>query len=167
VRVGLVLGAGGTSGYGWHTGVLRGIEEVAGLDPRTIVEMVGTSAGSYACAYLRGGVHGADLFAAATGDTTMSSAGAEVLTRIGASTELGAPTRPVLRPLASSVVTDAIRERRRPRIGAIVAGLLPAGTVSAEPFLGPLRALWVSVRFGPATVPTSPSTAPGCGPPWT
>jgi NTE family protein len=142
MRLGLVLGAGGTSGYGWHTGVLRGLEEAIGLDPREIEQMVGTSAGSYACAYLRAGVRGADLFSAATGDIAMTDAGAAVLARIGTSEELDRPTRPVLRPLASSVLTDAIRDRRRPRVGALVAGLLPRGTVSAEPFLGPLRTLW-------------------------
>lgn len=142
MRLGLVLGAGGTSGYGWHTGVLRGLEDAIGLDPREIEQMVGTSAGSYACAYLRGGVRGADLFAAATGDIAMTDSGAAVLARIGTSEELDRPTRPVFRPLASSVLTDAIRDRRRPRVGALVAGLLPRGTVSAEPFLGPLRTLW-------------------------
>jgi NTE family protein len=142
VRLGLVLGAGGTAGYGWHTGILRGLEEVTGVDPRTVEDMVGTSAGAYACAYIRGGVRGVDLFAAATGGANLSEAGIQLLARIGATEELAAPSRPVLRPLASTVLTGAFRERRRPRIGAVVAGLLPAGTVSPEPFLGPLRTLW-------------------------
>jgi NTE family protein len=36
----------------------------------------------------------------------------------------------------------AVRDRRLPRVGALLAGLLPAGTVSGEPWLAPLRLLW-------------------------
>jgi NTE family protein len=146
VRLGLVLGAGGTPGYGWHTGVLRALEEVAGLDPRLIDAMVGTSAGAYAAAYLRGGFSGASLFDAAVGvEHTGHAAG--LAARVGAIGQLAAARRPLLRPIAPSVAAPgtlaaAFRAGRPPRVGPLLAGLLPAGTVSGEPFLGPLRKLW-------------------------
>lgn len=141
MRVGLVLGAGGTNGYGWHTGVLRGLEEIAPFRLGDITEMVGTSAGAYAVSYLRGGFTGADLFAAAVGETP-SPEGAVLAQRVGSTGQLGKPERAVLKPIAPSMLQSVARERRLPRLGTVLAGLLPAGTVSGEPFLAPLRALW-------------------------
>jgi NTE family protein len=47
-----VLGAGGTAGEAFHRGVLRAMDE-AGLDPRSAVVVVGTSAGSIVAAAVR------------------------------------------------------------------------------------------------------------------
>lgn len=104
--------------------------------------MVGTSAGSYVAAYVRAGIRPADLMAVATRQPVSAEA-AGLVRRLGASEELApAPTRPPPRPLAAGVVAAAIRSRRLPRAGALLAALLPAGTVDAEPFLAPLRELW-------------------------
>jgi NTE family protein len=51
-RVGLVLGAGGVTGDGFHRGVLRALHE-AGWDPRAADVVVGTSAGAMVGAHLR------------------------------------------------------------------------------------------------------------------
>jgi NTE family protein len=141
VRVGIVLGGGGTVGYGWHTGVLRGLAEVLDIDARTVQEMVGTSAGSYAVAYSRAGIAPADLFALAVGEPP-SAAGAELVERGGTMGELGTPSRRVLRPSDPTVLRRAWQQRKMPRIGALAGGLLPTGDVSAEPYLGPIRRLY-------------------------
>jgi hypothetical protein len=106
VRIGVVLGGGGTVGYGWHTGVLRGLHEVVGIDPREAAEMVGTSAGSYAVAYTRAGISGADLFALAVGDKP-SAAGAEMVALGGPMGELAAPGKRALRPSDATVLKEA------------------------------------------------------------
>jgi NTE family protein len=62
-RIGLVLGAGGLVGHAWHAGVLAGLAEGLGWDPRTADVVVGTSAGSVVAAMLRGGLSAADVFA--------------------------------------------------------------------------------------------------------
>ncbi|HEX7355513.1 MAG TPA: patatin-like phospholipase family protein [Mycobacteriales bacterium] len=141
MRVGIVLGGGGTVGYGWHTGVLRGLAEITGIDARAADEVVGTSAGSYAAAYVRAGVSGADLFALAVGDP-VSAEGQVLVRRAGRVGELDSPARRSLRPSDPSVLRRAVTERRVPPLGALLGGLLPDGTVSAEPYLGPLRTLF-------------------------
>jgi len=55
MKVGLVLGAGGTVGMAYHAGVLRALEVEAGFVPGTADLIVGTSAGSVIGAYLRTG----------------------------------------------------------------------------------------------------------------
>jgi NTE family protein len=52
LRLGLVLGAGGTAGEAFHRGVLRAMEE-AGIDARTADVVVGTSAGAIVAASVR------------------------------------------------------------------------------------------------------------------
>lgn len=53
MRLGLVLGAGGTAGVAFHSGVVRAMKDI-GLDPGSADVMVGTSAGSIVAALLRG-----------------------------------------------------------------------------------------------------------------
>ncbi len=55
MKIGLVLGAGGTVGMAYHAGVLRALEVEAGFVPNTADLIVGTSAGSVIGAYLRTG----------------------------------------------------------------------------------------------------------------
>lgn len=55
MRLGLVLGAGGTVGLAYHAGVLRALERVGGIVPDSADVIVGTSAGAVAGAYLRSG----------------------------------------------------------------------------------------------------------------
>jgi NTE family protein len=51
----LVLSVGGVVGEAWHSGVLAGIEDEAGIDFREVEYMVGTSAGSIVAATLAAG----------------------------------------------------------------------------------------------------------------
>jgi NTE family protein len=66
-RVGLVLGAGGTVGLAYHSGVLRALEQVGGVAPQDADLIVGTSAGAVIAAYLRSGWTTEDLWALAMG----------------------------------------------------------------------------------------------------
>jgi NTE family protein len=52
----LVLGAGGILGEAWMGGLLAGLQEASGFDPRGCEHFVGTSAGSIVAAGLAGGV---------------------------------------------------------------------------------------------------------------
>lgn len=52
----LVLGAGGIVGEAWMGGLLAGLSEGSGFDPRSCRHFVGTSAGSIVAAGLAGGV---------------------------------------------------------------------------------------------------------------
>jgi NTE family protein len=63
MRIGLVLGAGGTVGQAYHAGVLAALEHDLGWDPRTADVIVGTSAGSVTGTLLRLGVPAHDLAA--------------------------------------------------------------------------------------------------------
>src|SRR4051794_41893784 len=51
----LVLGAGGILGEAWMGGLLAGLHEATGFDPRDCEHFVGTSAGSIVAAGLAGG----------------------------------------------------------------------------------------------------------------
>lgn len=70
-RIGLVLGGGGVIGNAWITGVLEGIREVTGWDPRSAEVIVGTSAGSLNGALLAAGVHNAVQFAHVQGQIAL------------------------------------------------------------------------------------------------
>jgi NTE family protein len=63
MRIGLVLGAGGTVGQAYHAGVLAALEHDLGWDARTADVVVGTSAGSVTGSLLRLGVPAHDLAA--------------------------------------------------------------------------------------------------------
>jgi NTE family protein len=62
-RIGLVLGAGGVIGHAFHAGVLDGLCDATGWDPRDAEVIVGTSAGSVVGALLRAGFSPRDLAA--------------------------------------------------------------------------------------------------------
>ena len=55
MKIGLVLGAGGTVGMAYHAGVLRALEVEGGFVPDRADLIIGTSAGSVIGAYLRTG----------------------------------------------------------------------------------------------------------------
>ena len=67
MKVGLVLGAGGTVGLAYHAGVLRALEHAAGIVPNTADLVIGTSAGSVAAAYIRTGWTTDELYSVALG----------------------------------------------------------------------------------------------------
>lgn len=129
-RIGLVLGAGGSTGLAYHGGVLDALAEATGWDPRTAAVVVGTSAGSLTAAMLRAGLPAADL-AAISEDRPLSPEGA-LLRRSSAihnpRSTLGAflRARPPADPRA--VVEGLLRPWSR-RPAAWAAALLPAGRV--------------------------------------
>lgn len=134
-RVGLVLGAGGAAGVAFHAGVLAGLAEGMGWDPRTVELIVGTSAGSITASALRAGLAAEDLAARIEGGL-MSDSGAELLARAETaarrhSRSATAPARfPTGLPAAPGVLVAAGRRPWQVRAASILAGLLPAGTVS-------------------------------------
>jgi NTE family protein len=65
MKIGLVLGAGGTVGMAYHAGVLRALEVEAGFAPDRADLVIGTSAGSVIGAYLRTGWTTDDFWALA------------------------------------------------------------------------------------------------------
>ena len=122
------------AGGAFHAGVLAALEEATGWDPRTASIIVGTSAGSIAGASLRAGLSASDMLARAE-DRPVSSAGARLLARAGP------PRRTPLRPRAGrprppgEVAARLARAATRPfsvRPLAVLAGLLPEGTVGTE-----------------------------------
>lgn len=154
--VGLVLGAGGVAGGAFHAGVLAALNDELGWDARLADVVIGTSAGSITGSSLRAGLSPADLFARAEG-RPMSAAGTQLLSAFGP------PLRPPpldslgarLRPLAEIAATLG-RAAARPfaaRPLALLAGLLPEGTIGTEfivdgvsalhPTAWPSRPLWV------------------------
>lgn len=133
-RVGLVLGAGGVAGGAFHAGVLAGLAEATGWDPRTASIIVGTSAGSIAGASLRAGFPAPDMLARAQ-DRPLSAEGQRVMLKVG---PIGQP--PSLRATRSArppveLAATLARAARRPfsaRPLALLAALLPEGSISTE-----------------------------------
>ena len=132
-RVGLVLGAGGVTGHGFHAGVLAALHEATGWDPRTADVIVGTSAGAEVAALLRAGLSAADLAARAAG---------ERLVTVGPPLPVP-PLRPVYvgRPASSAALVAAARRPLRARTGPLLAAATPAGPTSIEPLAAHLRPL--------------------------
>ena len=130
-----MLGAGGLVGHAFHAGVLAGLEEATGFDPRRSEIVVGTSAGSLIGALLRAGFTTSDLLANARGEA-VSAAGMVLLARMGRQGDIPVPSlshADISRgPAAVGVLLAAARRPWSVRLGALAAGLLPAGTVSTE-----------------------------------
>lgn len=156
-RIGLVLGAGGVAGIAYHSGVLAGLAERLGWDPRDVELVVGTSAGSVTAAGLRAGLSAADLFARVCHEE-LSPAGAVLMARADEATgapglRTAVPRIPTGLPAAPGVLFTAGRRLWRMRPGVVLAGLLPPGTVDGTPIAAgvdalfpggwPTRATWV------------------------
>jgi NTE family protein len=160
-RIGLVLGAGGVIGHAYHAGVLAGLEDATGWDPRDAEVITGTSACSVVGSLLRAGFAAADLAARSTGDPVSPEAIA-LATRAGLDTGRPGrvPSRPPRRRGLPRMASPALLARAalRPfwmnRPGVMLAGALPAGAVPTElvaaafrPLFGsdwPTRDLWLS-----------------------
>jgi NTE family protein len=154
-RVGLVLGAGGVTGHGFHAGVLAGLHEATGWDPRTAAVIVGTSAGAEVAALLRAGVSASDLAARARGDR-LSPDGERLLADVGPPLPVP-PLRPayVGRPAAPHALRAVARQPGSARTGTLLAAAMPAGRAPIEalaahlrPLFGggwPERPLWICV----------------------
>jgi NTE family protein len=133
VRIGLVLGAGGSVGLAYHGAVLGALAELTAWDPRTAAVMVGTSAGSISAAMLRGGLPAADLMRITEG-LPLSAEGA----RIAA---IGRPHRPRahaadvlrMRPVADLLgAVHGLSHVGSHSFGSWMAALLPAGGVQTD-----------------------------------
>lgn len=144
--IAVVLGGGGLVGHAWHIGVMAGLADVTGWDPRHAELIMGTSAGAVIGAELRAGLQPADLLRSGGG---------------------AAPTtlpQPVLgarswRPAAPGMAVRAALARAP--AGLLAAGLAPAGRRDTA-IIGdavarlypdgcrwPEQALWVcAVRLG-------------------
>lgn len=81
MRLGLVLGAGGTVGIAYHTGALRALEEVAGLRADDADVVVGTSAGAFVGAYARSGFSAADAWELVVGSPAPGESAEELAAR--------------------------------------------------------------------------------------
>jgi NTE family protein len=155
-RIGLVLGAGGVTGGAFHAGVLAALADATGWDARTADLIVGTSAGSGTGGALRAGLSAGDMAARARGDV-LSAEGMALLH--AAQLPVGLPPVPsgarmrLGRPAAPEVVGAALRRPWQVRPSAVMAGLLPAGTVptaaisdamdAMHPRGWPDKALWI------------------------
>jgi len=68
VKLGVVLGAGGTVGLAYEAGVLMALKELGGIDAAEADLLIGTSAGSIVAAHLRSGWSVEDLWRSARGE---------------------------------------------------------------------------------------------------
>jgi NTE family protein len=143
-KIGLVLGAGGVLGGAWLTGALHAIASETGWDPGSSDYIVGTSAGAMigvllACgvppwfmvAHSAGeeidGLYDARGEPAATGDR---SPGADYHLHRGA---------PVLGPGSWRLAIASLARPYKFSPAALLAGWLPLGPVSTEPFKETVR----------------------------
>jgi NTE family protein len=133
VRVGLVLGAGGSVGVAYHGAVLGAIEAATSWDPRTAGVIVGTSAGAITGAMLRAGVAAGDLMRISE-DLPLSPEGTRVA-------EIGRPHHPRpkpcdllhVRPVADpGGVMHGLTHPRTHMVEALLAAWLPAGGVPTD-----------------------------------
>lgn len=143
VRIGLVLGAGGSAGIAYHGGVLAALADTTGWDPRGSEVIVGTSAGSLTAAMLRAGVPAGDLRAISE-DGQLSPEGA----RLAA---VGRPHRPrptrshflSMRPFADPVaVLRAVTRLHVLPPAPFFAALMPAGRVPTESISSGINAIF-------------------------
>ena len=133
MRIGLVLGAGGSVGLAYHGAVLGALSDLTDWDPRTAAIMVGTSAGSISAAMLRGGLPAADLMRITRRFAAVG--------RGGPSAALGRPHRPRpkpadvlhMRPMADLLgAVHGLAHVRSHSVGPWMAALLPAGGVRTD-----------------------------------
>lgn len=146
MRVGLVLGAGGSVGIAYHGAVLSAIADATGWDPRSAEVIVGTSAGSVTAAMLRAGLPAGDLRAISEGGE-LSPDGARLA-------EIGRPHRPrpsashflSMRPVADPMgVLRAISRLEVFPPAPLLAALLPAGRVPTEAISSGINAVYDGV----------------------
>lgn len=139
-RIGLVLGAGGLTGQAFHAGVLAGLLEATGWDPRDASIVVGTSAGAGTGAYLRLGLSAPD-FAAMISIAEMSDEGRALIDRLGPSGDWTTPVGPRTWPnlphprLLARAVTQPLCIRPE----AVLAATFPSGRIPTESWAGALR----------------------------
>jgi NTE family protein len=126
-RVGLVLGAGGITGFGYHSGVLSALSRVTGWDPRTAEVIVGTSAGAAFGAVLRGGVRTDDVLAHLLAAPSNPDTMARLRTLSGR--DVRGPSWLWFGPAAPGLVVSELTRMWRLRPGVLSAALLPSGRI--------------------------------------
>jgi NTE family protein len=145
MRVGLVLGAGGSVGVAYHGAILSALSDASGWDPRHAEVIVGTSAGSITAAMLRAGLPAADLRAISEG-SPLSPEGARLA-------DIGRPHRPrpapshflSMRPMADPAgVVRAITHPHAVPPAALLAALMPVGRVPTESISSGINAVFAS-----------------------
>lgn len=143
-RVGLVLGAGGASGGAFHAGVLAALAESTGWDPRTADIIVGTSAGSIAATMLGVGLPAPDLVARMQA-RPLSAEGTALLGDMAMVQPPPLGAQPRTGPMRfAAAPTALLRAARRPwavRPGAVLAAMVPPGTLGTEVIGRMVRAL--------------------------
>lgn len=139
--IGLVLGAGGLTGQAYHAGVLCGIADATGWDPRTASLIVGTSAGSAAGTYLRLGLSATD-FAALLRQHELSPAGVELVGRLGPTGDWTEPTvRRAWQAPHPNLLGRLVRAPWRVRPEALLGVAIPTGRIDTESWTAALRPL--------------------------
>jgi NTE family protein len=142
VRIGLILGAGGSAGLAYHGAVLGALADLTDWDPRTAAVLVGTSAGAISAAMLRGGLPAGDLMRISEG-LPLSAEGSRVAA-------VGRPHRPRahpgdvlhMRPVADLLgAVHGIAHLRSHSLGPWMAALLPSGGVRTDAISAGIDAL--------------------------
>jgi NTE family protein len=154
MRLGLVLGAGGSTGHGFHCGALAALADVCGLDAVGVDLIVGTSAGSSVGALVRAGLGGPDLAARACGDPPSPRLSA-LIDRIGPPLRraLTPPTPPARGPASIRGLMTAGLRPWDARVGAVAAAALPPGSVAENPVARSMRAVFASAVSASCAIP--------------
>ncbi|HEX6714904.1 MAG TPA: patatin-like phospholipase family protein [Thermoleophilaceae bacterium] len=140
----IVLGAGGILGEAWMGGLLAGLKEASGFDPRSCDHFVGTSAGSIVAAGLAGGVDPASRLERLPHQPEVAPAAATPRSLLGGALrfgrEAGATAFAPLAALALSATSMSGAAVRRAALARVPAGKRSlAGLGSA---IGELRLDW-------------------------
>jgi NTE family protein len=138
MRVGLVLGAGGSVGAAWLIGALDALESETGWRSCEAERIVGTSAGSAVGALIAQGYPPALMAAYASGDALDDVAEAEhraLLAKERIETNAFRLQRalPPIGPGSWRLALNTLRAPHRHNASAVLAGWLPRGFVSTAP----------------------------------
>jgi NTE family protein len=151
MKTALVLGAGGATGWVFHTGVLRALEDDGGVHPASADLMVGTSAGALIAGALRAGQSTEAIYRAVT--RPPSRADQDAMRR---GLRMAKKT---VRPLAPRLARHALPGGRGLTValaGLLPPGWFPTGWIERFPGLDEFTAwpdgLWIpAVRTSDAT----------------
>lgn len=130
-RVGVVLSAGGISGYGFHVGALAALEAVTGWDPRRASVVLGTSSGSLVGLALVSGIGMAEHRdrVLATGEGAEAD---RLLAQLVGPASIRVP-KVWTGPGAPRLVARQLARPRRIQVHKLAVGALPRGRMSTRP----------------------------------
>lgn len=152
--IGLVLGAGGTTGAAFHAGTLLALHHDLGWDPNSADVIVGSSAGSIVGGLLRAGLSTDDLSAWGSSVAALPEgrANRELLNDVEAEPHRIRPPRLRL-PVPSAALLRRLLHPSQLRMHTAALSLLPHGWINAAPSLErigelldewPRQALWIT-----------------------